>query len=415
MGRSENETLLPIDRYASIMQIPPTHFNQLQGAKAPLDEGCDDIWDQDDRDLLAWTMAQAEEMIAQELGFWEAPKFLTAEPIPFELPGVKSGNVRSAISFRQLWETAEVTTEWGLVQNYGTELLTLIQANAGVQYENLDNDPLDREETARIGTSIYADLPACASVCEVAVFFREADIPEGKGDAADPRWEIRPTNVDIDGTTMRITAESSLFVWPHLWELTRRDSFSPDDSDMWKWDFNEANLVDSVDVYCRTVNPQLPVTVFWDGVCNCTGICEHQTQTACAYNTDNRRGFFAPRPATWNGTRNIEAAPLHNVPPESVTVNYRAGYPTNGRTCKMNPQLERAIVKLTNALLPEPPCGFCDAAKVRWKNDREGVDPLTPEAASLPWDLYAKGALEAWRIVKKFAMGRGGKMGRGYR
>jgi hypothetical protein len=81
----------------------------------------------------------------------------------------------------------------------------------------------------------------------------------------------------------------------------------------------------------------------------------------------------------------------------------------------MNSQLERAIVKLTNALLSEPPCGFCDPAKARWAQDRKDIDPLTPEAASLPWDLYKQGALEAWRIVKRFAMGQGGKMGRGYR
>ena len=78
----------------------------------------------------------------------------------------------------------------------------------------------------------------------------------------------------------------------------------------------------------------------------------------------------------------------------------------------MNANLERAIVKLTNVLLPEPPCGFCDAAQTRWQNDRQNIDPLTPEAASMPWDLYSQGALEAWRIVKKLAMGRGGKMGR---
>jgi len=61
MARAETVTLLPLDRYAEIMQIPLTHFNQLQGPKAPLVGGCDDIWDQDDRELLAWTMAEAEE------------------------------------------------------------------------------------------------------------------------------------------------------------------------------------------------------------------------------------------------------------------------------------------------------------------------------------------------------------------
>lgn len=406
MGRAETVTILPIDRWATLMRIPAPHFNQLQGAKAPLAKGCDKVWDQDAREDLAWTMKTAEEMIAEELGFQPAPAFLTDTQVPMGLAGVRSD-----------WRNAELRTEWGHVQAYGVETLTLRQADAGVQYTNEDNDPLERKELATIGTAIYEDLPACSQPCDVAIFFREQDIPPGLGDPADPRWEIRPIKVDIDGNTMRIRAESSLFVWPRLWELTEAESEAGGSSNpdplRWQWDFNEANLVDQVDVYCRTVNNQLPVTLFWDGVCDCaSSICNHSSQTACAFNTDDKRGFFAPRPASGS---NVEAVPLHRFPPESVTVNYRAGFPINARTCWMNPQLERAIVKLTNVLLPEPPCGFCDEAQRRWVDDRETVDPLTIEAANLPWDLNSKGALDAWKIIRRLAMGRGRKLGRGYR
>jgi hypothetical protein len=384
------------------MRIPPTHFNQLAGPKAPKRvEGCDDIWDQDAREDLAWTMDQAEEMIAQELGFWEAPKFITSERLPFALSGV-----------RRDWRNAELQTLWSQIECYGTETLTLKQADAGVLYEDIDNDPFEREERATIGTAIYADLPACDNACEVAVFFRVAD---GAEDAADPRWEIKPIKVDIDGTTMRITAESSQFALPSLWELTQAECRGSDDPDAWIYNFEVAQLVPAVDVYCRTVNKATPVTLRWDGVCNCPGTCQHSTQLGCAVDRDKRRGFFVPRPATWNGTTNVLATPTQSIAPESVEVNYRAGYPLNTRTCRMNPQLEQAIVSLTNVLLPEPPCGFCDLAERRWKSDRNDVDPLTPEAAAMPWDLYTQGALRAWRIVKKFAQGRGGKMGRGYR
>lgn len=407
MGRAETATLLPLDRYAEIMQIPPTHFNQLDGSKAPLAKGCDHLWDQTARESLAWTMSQAEEMVTEELDYPPSRKFIIQEQIDFGLTGVQSGrfNRRTA---RQDWRNAEITTQFGHVECFGAEMLTLKQADAGVEYLDLDNDPLEREETARIGTAIYADLPACANACEVAVFFRVSD---GAKDAADPRWEIRPIKVDIDGDSMRIEAESSLFVRPNLWDLTEAKCFGSPEPDAWELNFELANLVPAVDVYCRTVNQATPVTLRWDGVCDCVGSCQHSTQTACAYVTDNKRGFFAPRPATWNGATNIEATPLHSVPPESVRVNYRAGLAIDSRTCRMNPNLERAIVKLTNSLLPAPPCGFCDAAEILWKQDRTNIDPLTPEAASLPWDLYTQGALEAWRIVKKMARGRGGKLG----
>lgn len=397
MARSDTVTILPLDRYAVVMSISPPHFNQTWGNKAPLTGGCDDIWDQDGRDLLAWTMKQAEELIAIELGYQPAPAFVTGELQPLALTGSRLD-----------WRNAELKTDCGYVEAYGTELLTLLQADATVEYLDLDNDPLDREETAEIGNALYADLPACANPCDVAIFFRVAD---GAEDVADPRWEIRPLKVDIDGATMRIRAESSLFVRPELWDLTRLDCAGSDDLNKWKWQFQTANLVTKVDVYCRTVNPQLPVTLQWDGVCSCASPCSHKTQSACAYPTDFKRGFFIPRAATWNGTTNIYAAPTYNKPPESVKVNYRAGLPLD-RNCRMNANLERAIVKLTNVLLPEPPCNFCDLAQQRWQEDRKDIDPLTPEAAGMPWDLYHRGALEAWRIVKKMAMGRGGKIGR---
>lgn len=392
-------TLLSPSRYAQIMQISLPHFWQMAGVKAPLKSGCDDIWDETARDALVWAILQAEELISNELGFYPAPKFTVDEEIAFGLTGVRSD-----------WQNAEIKTKWGYVSDYGTEQLTLVQADAVVQYQDLDNDPNHREETARIGTALYGDLTACAKPCDVAIFFRVAD---GADDPADERWEIRPIKVDIDGSTMRITADSALFIKPGLRALTKMDCTGSEYPNDWIYDFDLGNLVPKVDVYCRTVNPQTPVTLRWDGVCTCTtSPCAHDTQCACAYPTDMKRGFFIPRPAYWNGTSNVYSSPNYNIAPESVLVDYRSGFPLDSKSCRMNADLERAIVKLTNVLLPEPPCGFCDAAELRWKADRKNIDPLTPEAASMPWSLYAQGALEAWRIVKKLAMGRGGKMGR---
>lgn len=394
--------LLSIARYAEIMQIHLPHFQQMQGVKAPMRSGCDEVWDQDARDMLTWTLVQAEELIASELGFYPAPKFITNEEISLALDGVRSD-----------WTNAELETGWGYVQAYGTELLTLKAEGASVEYKDLDNDPNSREETAEIGNSLYEDLPSCSDPCDVAVFFRVSD---GAEDVADPRYEIRPLKVDFDSSTMRIRGESSLFIRPNLWNLTKMDCIGASDSmadeNRWKYDFDLTNLVSTVDVYCRTVNRETPVTLRWRGVCTCLTACAHTTQTACAYPTDMKRGFFTVRPATWNGSYNTDACSSYGWPPVSVYVNYLAGYPLDPKTCRMNANFERAIVKLTNVLLPEPPCAFCDAAQIRWKQDRTNIDPLTPEAAGMPWDLYAQGALEAWRIVKRFALGRGGKMGR---
>lgn len=386
MGRAETITLLPIDRYFSVMNmtgIRNCHGNQVDGAKAPLSGGCDSIWSQQDREDLAWTMATAEQMIAEELGFWPAPKWITEEEI-------RMARVRTD------WWNAEFSTKWKYVQQFGTQTLTAIEENAPVVYENRVPDALAREETAVIGdpAALYYYISSqCADPCDVRVYFREED---GAWDNVDPRWEIRPVKPDVDGDNLTITAESCMFVKPTLWEIPRQTD--PDD---WVVPFDTDNLVSAVDLYCEGVNLNLPVTLYWDPLCACTSLpCSCRTQAACALVTDWERGHFAARPATG---ANAYTQPTYVDPPFKMKVNYLAGYPLDERTCRMNPMLERAVVKLTNALLPEPPCGYCDAAELLWKRDREVIDPLTPEAASLPWDVYSRGALESWRIVKRFS------------
>lgn len=384
---------MSLGRYAQIMRINRCHFNQVDGAKAPMStDGCDDIWSQADREDLAVTMATAEEMIAHELGYWPAPKWITGEFI-------RTARVRAD------WWNAEFATKWKYVQEMGTQKLTLVEENAPVTYEDRDGDAYGREETAVIGdpAALYYYLSTdCDDPCNVKVFFREED---GAWDDADPRWEIRPVRADIDGTNLTIIAESCMFVKPLFWELEPGE-----DPNGWKVNFELVNLVDLVDVYCEGINRETPVTIYWDGVCDCASPCAHRTQAACALVTDWERGHFAARAATWNGTSHVYASPTYTVQPVKLRVDYLAGYPRDSRTCRMHPMLERAVVKLTNALLPEPPCGFCDMAERIWKRDREDVDPLTTESASMPWDMYSRGALEAWRIVKRFSRTVGGSV-----
>jgi len=396
VARAETVTLLPLDRYANIMHLTPCHFNQVAGPKAPLRSGCDDVWDQDAREALAWTMETAEQMIADALGFWPAPKWIVNEEH-------RIGRVRGD------WQNAEFQTEWKYVQQFGTQSLTLIEAAAPVTYEDRDHDQYGREETAVIGdpAALYYYLSnLCSDPCDVRVFFREED---GAWDDADPRWEIRPVRADADGDHMTITGESCMFVRPISWENTSQESPGGE----WVVPFDVNELVDAVDVYCEDVDLSTPITLYWEGVCTCGTQCSHATQGACAYVTDWERGWFALRPATWDGANHQWLASLYATAPVKFTVSYLAGYPLDPRTCRMHPMLERAIVKLTNVLLPEPPCGYCDAARVLWERDREPVDPLTPEAASMPWDQYSRGALESWRICKRFSRASSGGSVRG--
>ena len=107
MARAETITLLPQDRYATIMHLGNgnCHFNQVEGGKVPMRSGCDDVWDQPEREELAWTIATAEEMIAAELGFWPAPKWIVGEEH-------RIGRVRSD------WANAEFKTKYAANETY---------------------------------------------------------------------------------------------------------------------------------------------------------------------------------------------------------------------------------------------------------------------------------------------------------
>jgi hypothetical protein len=392
MARSNYLTRLPLDEYAYYMGIPICHFNQLDGPKAPKRDNCDDIWDQKDRDDLAITMQQAEEFVEDGLEFRAAPTF-----------EVDEYHIFGANNIRLDWFNAEFRLKYKHLIELGRETLTLKEADATISYLNLDNDPLDREETARIGDTLYADLEPCSAACDVAVFFRVAD---GAYDAADPAWEIRPIRkIDIDGTTMRLEFESCQLVKPELWDLTRGDCVGSDDPNRWKWNFELGNLVTAVDVYCRGITTANPICVYWDE--NCSTPCSPESQTACAYKLDKRLGILRPRTTSSTGAY---SAPTYDVPPSHLKVSYKAGYSLD-RNCQMNPLLKRAICKLTNAMLPEPPCGFCDLAETRWHEDRRPVvlasEVTELEAMNWPVDMY-RGALEAARIVKRMTLSSGG-------
>jgi hypothetical protein len=400
-GEGLAPTQLPPVRYAEIMRINAAHFHQMAGAMAPLTGGCDSVWDQDSRNALIWTMQQAERMIIKELGYYLVPTFITGERIHLGLDGARSD-----------WQNAELATRWKYVTAFGTETLTLLEADALVDWQDWDDDPFPNEEVAVLGAGgMYNELAACADACSVAVFFRTED---GAPSAAHPWFEIKPQRVEINSTTstMEVILKSAQLVRPTLWNLTEADCAGSQDTQAWIYDYLVTNLVPRVDVYCRSINYDTPVTLYWDGVCSCTSPCAHSSQDACAYVTDWQRGFFCARPAVYSGGAHVYQAASYTSPPESLAVDYRAGYPVDTYRCRMDSSLERAVVKLTNALLPEPPCGYCDPAHQMWERDRTRIDPLTPEAAGMPWDIYSQGALDAWRIVKMFAGGRCGKMGR---
>ena len=379
--------IMPAEEWMRYHAIHPAHFYQMKGVNAPTGRGCDKVWDQDDRNQLNEYIKIAEDMIRTELGYSVGPEFFTDEEIMY---GYDS-NIRH--------RRAPVKTRWGNVIDYGVEKLTLVKSDAVVTYYNRDADPEDVPETAVIGTSLYDWIDPCANPNDVAIFFRVAD---GAIDAAHSSWEIRDFTVDIDGDQMYIRMPAPYLLKPSLRALTRRDVRHMSEDEAWIHSYVTDNLVTAVDIYCRTTDSTTPVSLLWSKRCECLeNPCQHSTQTGCPQDMNNRIGSFVPVPATWNGSKHIIANYAYFGIPEKLKVNYRAGLPL-ARDGRLNPLIRRAIIKLTNVMMPAPACGLCDYAKSLYENDREPVSQLTVESANVPWGLYQRGAVEAWRIIHRF-------------
>lgn len=374
MARSNFLTSLPLDTYADSMRINLAHFNQMNKQNAPLSGDCDNVWDQNDRDELARTIQQAEKMIKSQLGFDLIPTFY------------ENANVRLVRNIRTDWWNGEYLAPTKRVTDYGTRTLTPLFYGAPVTYMDLDGDPRGVLETAVIGDWLYDMLPACSEECSLKVFFRAAD---GAKDTAHPAWEIRPITVDIDSDFAIIQAPSAMFIKPELTLLTEDACFKSDDEEAWIWAYDEDNLVGYVDIFCETVDTSDQGEVYWLDGC---GSCSDTSAELCIYPVDDWIGRFVLEPKTGEC--------ISPCPPRKMLINYRSGYPLDDR-CQMDTNLQRAVIKLTNALLPQTPCG-CTYPYNIWTHDRQPIDTLTAESANMPWDLYAQGALEAWRIVRAY-------------
>lgn len=88
MARASTPTLLNLDWYAQIMGISPMHFaGATTNNYFPLRNTCSDLWVQESwqfadmvsRESLAQEIEQAEIAIANELGYWPAPKWIVQE------------------------------------------------------------------------------------------------------------------------------------------------------------------------------------------------------------------------------------------------------------------------------------------------------------------------------------------------
>lgn len=383
MARADIETLLPLDEYARIMAIHPDAFNQCVDPLNPYPGACERVWiqhgwmDYDSgrivgRHDIAQAVADAENMIAEKLGFWPAPTWMRADEKPWPRPA------RGAQT-----SYPPIQASWGQVIEGGRRDLTMIDEDAAIVYTaSVPGGTLD---TATINITAAQMTAAGAAREEVAVFFP---------DEIEDIWRIHYLDITEDPITGDITivGRRSQFADPDLWLVA-------DDIDL----SVNANFLAVADVYRRYNNPSQPAQAVWKGgLGGCgTTFCADTCQAACLSVDDLRLGIVRVMPGTYAAGSWTSAAFSVARLPDKARLWYHHGMLLQDNL-KIKPVLAEAIVRLANTYLVAAPCG-CEQTQYRWNRDREEQDINTYDTA-LAMSAFGstmKGAVYAWSVIKR--------------
>lgn len=324
-------TLLSLPRYAQIMGINPVYFQGAQGQTVfPLtDNRCNDLWpryswqryDCVSHYDLALAIRQAEEDLAEALGWWPAPTWTSQEIRDFprhyrrDLYRYYGENVRNQ---RVSIKTAYAKLIAPGIRNVGTKLGTVTPT-----YSDDDSDGFNETATVELTTSL-------TDVSEIKVYFA--------GESGEQEWEIRPARKKYkSGGKFYGVFNSWLFIDPEL-----QGAF-PTTAGFTGIDIStDTNFVTTVDIY-REQNDvtDTSATFYWeptpsntiiDGFCtSCLGTgcaaCSLTTQDGCLHIRDAERGFVVPQPASYNSTTGAWETDCYTLcrDPDFVKIWYYSG------------------------------------------------------------------------------------------
>jgi hypothetical protein len=398
MARANTYTLLPLDSFARIVGFDPFEFNQFSyPGTAKSSQQCKDAlmqyeWQKEhlSREEVARAIADAERMLADELGYWPAPYYSVNETVQYPRP-YSSLAVGRAGTPRGEWKSVKL--QWHKVISGGVinrTLLNTIEAD-DIQDKDLDDDGVFESFIATV------TVPSGTSADEIGVYYTEDD---RLGEELREIWRIRPLRITVSGTTATIRGHRTQLVKPAM-------TFKVDVSPL---DFSKAeNFISEMAVYrvftdntATEANPYQGVAV-WNADPSCTPDCGVTVEPICLGESDYAQGraraIFSLSDC-WPGGRE----------PDRLQVNYLAGLPLeNGQ---MQSEMANCVAYLAASMLASEKCG-CDRSKrllSHWrtlvtasKNKNDTARGYTErEINSNPFGEPTYGSLFAWRRVSKW-------------
>lgn len=408
MAFASTRTHLSLDRWAALIGINPAHLNSvIPAGRHPT--VCEQPWmqfayqavDRVGREEVAMAIAQAESDIEHHLGYrllpsWEVDEWHgTMRPYQREMYNLNGADIRGQAQL--------VKTKWGHVISGGIRSKELIANRPIVAGSFTDTDGDGYKETVTVTATVVAGQ----SPCEVCVYY--------PAKSADDRWEVRPINVSVAGTSATITFRREQIVKEELLV----DLVPPaDDSHLRGVADEDTSFLASVDVYRVYNDPQSQVTFLWEpmaGGCSCNGsgcgACAYSSGTGCLMIRDDPRlGLVSYHPAVWNGTTlEFDAEAWCRAAPDITRLYYYAGLRDKTLDCptrQMDPEWERIVAYYAAALLDRPICE-CNSVHswvAHWQYDF-AISGADEQANQIPASVLdnplgtTRGAVFAWRRI----------------
>ncbi len=408
MARASTPTLLPLDRWAKVLNVEPRHFNGVTSTVSPTRASCGNVWyqwawqasDRVGREEVAEAIAQAEHDVVATLGYYPLPVWVAGEvrhparPVDGRLVHLDLGDARGLHQ--------SVRLAFGHFIGGGVQAKEALDAAAAVVWSDLDGDHYKETATLSVATDI-------TDPNEVRVYF--------VGHDQEDEWEIRPLRrVSIAAGTLTIEIDRHLLVDPDLWEAIAPAAIDGD---------NDANFVETVEVYRVYNDPSQQCQLQWErlpGQCGCgsptCAMCAWATQWACLQARDQEAGRVTYQPGTYEATTSefTPAALAVSRGPERLRLWYRAGYlsaKTKRPYVEMDPDFERLITILSLNYLDRDPCA-CNQVETVIRNWREDLALVPDEGGryqigrnvlDCPWGT-TRAAVWAWQQCQKRALAR---------
>lgn len=386
MARATTETLLSLDEWAAIVGLNPWEFNGISAGLPRLNEAqCQTVWQQYQwqrdflsREEVAQAIMKAEEMLAEELLYYPAPKVITNELRRY--PTLRNPRHISMVNQYNDWRPVQV--KWHKVQSVGTAARSVIAADEAVTFVDRDGDGIDETFELTLTTDV--------DVNEIALYYSAAF---RMGAELDETWRIRPLTVTRSGADVIIRGHITLLVNPALYEAYVPENLNAADAN---------NYMDTVDVYRRFVDTTatndepMQGRAIWDIPPGCSSDCVVKYRALCATQREPDVGYL-----------NIKVVPCdwpYLWQPDRLLLHYVAGEPRqNGR---MSPEFARMVAYLAVSLLPSEKCGCERSDRIMnyWKQHPALGDtqrPLTAEEINNSPFGVGRGALYAWKRVEK--------------